>query len=270
LEELRYPSVSGNLYPVDKIELDSQIVELLSKDATKSPDPTLDLKAAIIPHSGYDYSGEVMAAAYKMLNGESKDEVFILANSYFHEISKTAFSDFRYWQTPLGKIEQSHRITQIVGSDDVASQDLLKMDTDRHHGEYTIEVQLPFLQTVLSGDFRIIPILLGSISPRLLGRELNKIVDPDDLIIVSAELSHGFPDEYAEDIDKQSIEKIISGDIEYITADKTELVNKSGIASLVHLSKLRGWTPYLLKYSNVKSQDDASKSNGYVAIGYFG
>lgn len=268
LEELRFPSVSGKFYPIDAGELASMIQNLL--DSRPYPTSSGKLKGLILPHSGYEYCGEILAAGYSEMKGMIVDEVFVLGFSNFHEVDKTAFSDFKYWQTPLGKTEQSHRVTQIVMSDDPTSQDILKFDNEKHHGEHTVEIQLPFLQEIVSGEFRIIPMLAGKVSPRLLSKTFDKHIDPDDMLIVSAELSHGYPLDYAKDIDKLMIENILKMDSDFIEAEKSELTNKVGVSTIIHLARLRGWKPKLLGYfTSAEKYPDNEKVSGYAAIGFY-
>lgn len=269
MEDVRFATVAGKFYPLDKGELQLFVEDSLSSRPSKTSQSD-KLKALVVPHSGYEFCVDVMASAYSELLGRMVDEVFILAHSHFHELNIAAFSEFKYWETPLGQVQQSRRIPQIVHSDDSASIEIFRIDNDKHHGEHSIEVQLPYLQSTISGDFRIVPIILGGVSPRLVASSIEKFIDPDDLIVVPAELSHGYPVEYATDIDTQILDKIMKLDIDFITGEKCEVTNKISLAALLTIAEQNDWKPQKLSYmTSAETHPDKDKVSGYAAIGFY-
>ena len=58
-----------------------------------------------------------------------------------------------------------------------------------HADEHALEVELPFLQAVF-GSALIVPLLVGSASPKEVAEVLSRLWDDDTLIVVSSELSH--------------------------------------------------------------------------------
>jgi MEMO1 family protein len=63
------------------------------------------------------------------------------------------------------------------------------VDDVPHANEHALEVELPFLQTVL-GSIRVVPLLVGSAAPREVAEVLSRLWDDDTLIVVSSDLSH--------------------------------------------------------------------------------
>ena len=66
---VRPPAVAGSFYPSDPARLRTQVMDLLAhaEDWPNSPP-----KALIAPHAGYAYSGQVAAAAFATLRGDSE------------------------------------------------------------------------------------------------------------------------------------------------------------------------------------------------------
>ena len=65
--DIRKPAVAGMFYPGTKTELSKKVNQFLNN--VKDQKLKGKLIALIIPHAGYDYSGQVAAYAYKELEG---------------------------------------------------------------------------------------------------------------------------------------------------------------------------------------------------------
>lgn len=269
MESTRFATMAGQFYPIDPQELEGAIADMI--------DPTGDdiiqtkkYKAFILPHSNYKQCGQVLGEAYAKMLDREIDEVFVMTGSHFHQVEGVTFSDFDRWEIPLGYVEKSHRLEQIVGSDDSSAKDLFQIDNDIFDGEHAIEVQLPFLHYIWGEEFRLIPMIIGKSSPRLVANGLKKFVDPDDLIICSSELSHGYPADYAKDIDKLAIESILKLDVDAVMQDTFKAFSRNSIAALLELAKEKSWKPELLMYQNSSEvAKDKAKTVGYVAIGFY-
>src|SRR4030043_937615 len=148
---LRYPAVAGSFYPQDKEEL-RVMLEGLFKN-TGPLDGISNLKALIVPHAGYVYSGTTAAWGYKqisnMKNQISKSKNYLKSdfviigpthNFYFDGI---VGNDFRWWETPLGRVRHNPPVNPGI-----------KISSETFIPEHCLEVQLPFLQ-YLAGDFSV-------------------------------------------------------------------------------------------------------------------
>ena len=153
---LRKPAVAGTFYPADKTELKQMVTDHLA--AVKDL-PQIDgqIIALIVPHAGLVYSGPVAAYGYKLLTGSSISKVIICGPSHrsaFDGIS--VYGQDIIWQTPLGD----------VSCDNAYCSDLLKYGgkieslAEPFQGEHCLEVQLPYLQTVLD-SFTLVPVIIG-------------------------------------------------------------------------------------------------------------
>ena len=89
------------------------------------------------------------------------------------------------------------------------------------NAEHSVEVQLPWLQRTL-GEFKVVPIIMGDQNyglERALGRALAKALmaeAPEEraqtLILVSSDLSHYHPYDYANNVDHQTLQAIADWD----------------------------------------------------------
>ncbi|WKZ30966.1 MAG: AmmeMemoRadiSam system protein B [Candidatus Dojkabacteria bacterium] len=269
MERTRFAAVAGQFYPLDPAELEGSIADMLDPSAEDIID-SRRFKAFILPHSSYKQCGVVMGAGYAKLLEREIDEVFVMSGTHFHQAEGVIMSDFSRWETPLGYVEESHRRNQIAGSDDSAAQNLIQQDNDPFDGEHAIEVHLPVLQYLWGEEFRFLPLIIGKGSPRLAANSLVKFIDPDDLIICSSELSHGYPADYAKDIDKRAIDSILKLDVDAILHDSFKAFSINSIATLVEIARLKVWKAELLMYKNSSEfVKNDSKTSGYVAIGFY-
>src|SRR3990167_6244621 len=169
--EIRKPLFAGSFYPENREELKNQIINFLNHAKKIDIKP----KALIVPHAGYIYSGQTAAYGYKLLDNQKK--ILLLGPS--HNVSNGFLSDTSdCWETPLGKTKLYHP--------DVRSE----LSTKAHKMEHSLEVQLPFLQTVLK-DFEICPLLIANTDLNFVSKEVESI--SNDIIIVSSDLSHYHP-----------------------------------------------------------------------------
>jgi len=152
--EIRKPAVAGSFYTADPEILSKQIRDYLSAVPQKKIDG--EIIALISPHAGYIYSGQVAAHAYKLIAGKVFDAVIVIAPShrvYFQGASVYSQGAFR---TPLGLIPIDEDISRKL----IQESPAISFNPQAHAQEHSLEVQLPFLQTVLK-DFRLIPIVMG-------------------------------------------------------------------------------------------------------------
>lgn len=144
-------------------------------------------KAVIVPHAGYIYSGQVAANVYAQLKNASDkiNKVVLIGPAHcvpFHGIAGT---DADYFATPLGSIPIDKSLMEKA-----FTLEGVKAFAAAHAQEHSLEVQLPFLQSVL-GDFTLAPFVIGDASQSLTAELLETLWGGDDtLIVISSDLSH--------------------------------------------------------------------------------
>lgn len=131
--------------------------------------------------------------------------------------------------------------------------------------EHSLEVQLPFLQSVLE-KFSIFPIVTGDVGYQELAQFLLKYVDQFDLIVVSSDLSHYYAYEQAIELDSIAHQAITSLNLEKMER-QAEACGKTAILTLMQLAKDLRWQSVLLDYCN--SGDTAGDKEGVVGYGCY-
>lgn len=201
---IRQAAVAGTFYPGDPKQLHHSVCELLEHAENSDIIP----KALIVPHAGYIYSGAIAASVYCLLK-KLKDKitrVILIGPSHRVAFKGLACTQADQFMTPLGTVNvDTDLIKEIMRFSGVNYLE------QAHSYEHCLEVQLPFLQEVLS-DFTIVPIVTGDASPSLVSEVLSCLWGGDEtLVVISSDLSHYHQYEVAKKKDaktSQQIEKL--------------------------------------------------------------
>lgn len=257
--QIRPAMFAGKFYPDDEDKLQKDIEDYLDKAQPKND--KRKLRALIVPHAGYKYSAPVAAYAYKVLKEYSVEKIIILGLSHNMAFPGLGLSNFSHWRTPLGLIRS------INISENFQNDMYIRLLNESHLYEHSIEVQLPFIQSVQE-DANIIPISTGrSNDIKDLAKSLKTVIDNDTILIVSSDLSHYLSYEDANERDKETIEKILKLKSD-IKGD--EACGAVGINILIELAKLSDWEPELLDYRNSgDTSGDKDKVVGYSSIAFY-
>jgi AmmeMemoRadiSam system protein B len=179
----RPAAVAGLFYPAQKTQLERTVGALLAETAADDG----PVKAIVAPHAGYPYSGPTAARAYRLLESRRQQirKVVLLGPAHRVYLQGMALPSVDAFSTPLGDVlidaEGVRRALEMPGTE---------VSDAAHAAEHSLEVHLPFLQTVLD-DFRLIPIVVGNCSPQKVERVLEALWGGDEtLIVVSSDLSH--------------------------------------------------------------------------------
>jgi AmmeMemoRadiSam system protein B/AmmeMemoRadiSam system protein A len=180
---IRPPATAGTFYPGESAALRAMIDKCFKTVRMKHAPP----KALIAPHAGYIYSGPIAATAYASLV-PLKDRiarVVLLGPSHRVAFEGLALSSAVAYRTPLGDIRIDRAACdRIAGLAGVQTLDAA------HAEEHSLEVHLPFLQTVL-GDFALVPIVVGRAPESQVDAVLEALWGGEEtLIVVSSDLSH--------------------------------------------------------------------------------
>jgi AmmeMemoRadiSam system protein B len=199
----------------------------------------------ICPHAGYMFSGPVAAHSYYQLAIDGKpDLVFILGPNHTGLGSGLAVMNEGVWRTPLGDVEIDAEAANQV----VQESKIVDVDEAAHNYEHSIEVQLPFLQYLYGGGFKIVPIcfLMQDLnSAREVGEALAKIAaQRNAVMIASSDMTHYEPQEKAQSKDLKALEAVEAMDeARFYSIIESQRVTACGygpIAALVTAAKSLG------------------------------
>jgi len=179
---VRPPAVAGSFYPANPDRLRRDVAGLMAAvPARPAPAP----KALIAPHAGYVYSGPVAAQAFAALRdcASAPARVVVIGPAHYVRLSGIAVPTASAFDTPLGRVPVDRAaLAAIADLPGVRAADA------PHAPEHALEVELPFLQTVL-GSFSLVPLVVGDAEPHEVGEVLGRLWD-QALIVVSSDLSH--------------------------------------------------------------------------------
>ena len=256
---IRPAAVAGLFYPDDRETLAADIRTMLGR-ATPDRESPLP-KALIVPHAGYIYSGPIAASAYTLLQqrGAGIRRVILLGPSHHMAFRGIALPRCGSFATPLGNVPVDTAAIRAV-----ADAPGVLLDDRPHSREHSLEVQLPFLQSVLE-DFSIVPLCLGHVETALVDNLLEILWGgPETLIIASSDLSHYHPYAVAKDIDQHSLEQICA-----LSPGLTpeQACGCSGINALLLAASQHGLIPVVRDIRNSgDTAGDRSRVVGYAAV----
>ena len=255
--KIRRAAVSGTFYPSSPGELKALITSYIDQ----APYLNLpEIHGIVCPHAGYIYSGPVAGYSYKQLS-DQYDTVIIMGPSHYVWFKGASIPDCTHYETPLGLVRISEKVNELKNP-------IFVTVAEAHTKEHCIEVQLPFLQSVLT-DFEVIPLVLGDVNPEELASALEPYIDERTLVIASSDLSHYYPYEKAVTRDQNCTEAVPGLDFEKIQS--CEACGIRAVLTLMHLAREQGWQGKLLDYRN--SGDTAGGKDrvvGYMAAAYYG
>jgi AmmeMemoRadiSam system protein B/AmmeMemoRadiSam system protein A len=205
-QDVRKAVWAGQFYDARPDMLAKHIDHMLQQ-AGESALPKDELKAIIVPHAGYVYSGPIAAYAYLLINN-TYDTVVIIGTAHRHGFKGCSIYLQGGYQTPLGVAEidagLARQLSKATG---------FKYIPEAHRQEHSIEVQVPFIQKVLPRA-KIVPVLMGIPSKKTISKLSNALArvlaDKNVLVIASTDMSHFLSKDKAHTVDKETIALIQS------------------------------------------------------------
>jgi AmmeMemoRadiSam system protein B len=269
VEDIRQSIIAGTWYTGNPDRLRAQIQGFLKG----APDPDVsagELRALIVPHAGYTYSGGVAAYAYKWLLRQSFRQVVIVAPSHRHAFRGASIDRKTGYETPLG----------VAPVDPGLSEELRQLSPvfsyvpAGHAQEHSLEIQIPFLQETLR-DFSLVAIIQGSQDEetteeisRALARGLQ---DKKVLLVASTDLSHFHAYAQARSLDKRVLDRVAafdeSGLMQDLRGDRVEACGGGILVTVMKTARRLGADrAQVLHYANSGDvTGDRSGVVGYLA-----
>lgn len=199
---IRPSPIAGTWYEGSPKALARAVDEYINR--AELPDLAGEVVAVIAPHAGHVYSGPVAGYAFAAVHGSTPDLVAVVSpmhQPYTEPLLTTAHEAFH---TPLGDIPVS---VESLAALDAALENrlgfgLTRVGNDREH---SLEIELPFLQRALGGEFKLLPVMARSQAPKAieaLGLSLADVLQGRNaLLVASTDLSHFFDQTTAASLD---------------------------------------------------------------------
>ena len=255
---VRPAAVAGMFYPGSRAELEVTVRGLLeAAGPVNEPAP----KALIVPHAGYVYSGAIAARGFATLAAGSATirRVVLLGPTHRVAVAGIALPGCDAFQTPLGTIPVDAELVAVASRlPGVVTR------PDVHVQEHSLEVQLPFLQTVLD-DFTLLPLAVGSVPAAVVGDVLAAVWGgPETVIVVSSDLSHYHRYDQARAIDADTVATRLALDE---PLDHEQACGATPINGLVAALQQHPLRPRLVAMCNSgDSAGDHSRVVGYASL----
>jgi len=205
---LRLPAVAGRFYPSDPAELTALIRKYTHTDPGQ---PRIPVKACLVPHAGYVYSGQVAGVVLGRIALPRK--IIILGVRHYPRGEPAAILSSGAWRTPLGDAQIDEALAEALKK----ACPLLREDSAAHGVEHSLEVQLPFLQA-LAPEFTFVPVALGTVRFESLvsvGEAIGQVLESakeNVLLLTTSDLNHYEDDATTRIKDRKAIERLLAMD----------------------------------------------------------
>jgi AmmeMemoRadiSam system protein A len=161
------------------------------------------------------------------------------------------------FRTPLGDVPLDPLCRQLTQFHDIHAHD------EAHREEHSLEVHLPFLQTVLD-DFTLIPLVIGDAADSFVADALEALWGgPETLLVISSDLSHYHDYDTALARDRQTADAILRLDPD--SFDHLGACGRTPLGGLLTLARRRGMRIDALDIRN--SGDTAGPRDRVVGYG---
>jgi MEMO1 family protein len=264
---LRLPAVAGQFYPGTPQAL-SALIQKYTK--AEKPQDKGKVRACLVPHAGYMYSGGVAGAVFARISLPKR--ILLLGVRHYPQGEPLAILSEGAWRTPLGDVPiETSLATQLK-----KECPLLREDTVAHRREHSLEVELPFLQ-VLSPGFSFVPIAVGDLRFGELtetGEGIARVLaetHEELLIVTSSDMNHYEDEETTRRKDGMAIECLLKMDAKGLyEVCRREKISMCGlgpaITMLTAIHRLGGTNAELVRYA---TSGDVSGNRDEV-VGYAG
>lgn len=207
--DLRPSPIAGQWYPADPRRLAASVDAYL--DAAVLPPIAGEVVAVMAPHAGHRYSGPVAAYAFAALRGREPQVVAVVSPMHHPYRQPLLTSAHAAYQTPLGAVPIDREI--LAALDARLKKELgFGLTPVAHDPEHSLEIELPFLQRALGGEFRLVPVMVRDQSRKTiqaLGLALGESLrGRESLMVASTDLSHFYPQDAAEKLDAALLSRV--------------------------------------------------------------
>ena len=294
---VRQPVVAGLFYPSDRDELfetihrcftsslgPGQFPKKIQTDKAIVQNAVKRVECLIVPHAGYMHSGPVAAHSYSIAHdfihahaAAKHVNCVIFGPNHLGIGSGVALSPARAWRTPLGDVA----VDETFSTSLARKSSIIDIDELSHSREHSIEVQLPFLQSICGTravDLSFVPIcfMLQDIdTAREVANEVYTMIEKSEepfLILGSSDLSHYETQREATSKDHKLLESVEKLDLLsfYSVLERLNVTScgYGAIATVMEISRRLGCKRgTLLKYAtSAYSTGDESSVVGYPAV----
>ncbi len=272
---MRFPAVAGSFYPANERQLKKMVEDALEFGRSKVK-PSMKYYGGIVPHAGYVFSAKVAGVTFAALEERiKKAETAVLIGPNHYGLGSIVSLSLEDWQTPLGVMKNDAELGKRIQEEG----QYIDFDEEGHRREHSIEVQVPFLQSI-NPNIKIVPISMmeqGFDFAEDVGTAVYSAVENEKVVVIaSTDLNHYVAPEKAVVLDGIAIKGIETNDakkfIEVVEKNDLSVCGVGPVAALLIYSKLSDYKPKFLYYANsgeAKVPGYNAESEGVVGYGSF-
>jgi hypothetical protein len=207
--DIRPSPIAGQWYAGDARRLAANVDGYLSQ--AKLPEINGEVVAVVAPHAGHVYSGLVAGYAFAALRGLQVELVAVVSPMHYPYPQALLTTSHQAYQTPLGVIPVDRQAQADLDAHLEArlGYGLARVKNDPEH---SLEIELPFLQRALAGEFSLLPVMVREQSQAVtqaLGEALAQTLSGRRaLLVASTDLSHFYPQAIAQELDQAVLSQV--------------------------------------------------------------
>jgi MEMO1 family protein len=207
--DVRPSPIVGRWYPREPGRLARSIDAYL--DSARLPDLDGTVVAVMAPHAGHAYSGPVAGHAFAAVRGSAPELVAVVGPMHEYHPETLLGSGHQAYGTPLGTVPVDQAALRHLDAR-LEAEIGQPLTLVRNDSEHSVEIELPFLQRALRGEFHLLPVMVRGSRPEVvrgLGRALAAVLrDRAGLLVASTDLSHYCAQEVADRLDAEVLRRV--------------------------------------------------------------
>lgn len=207
--DVRPSPIVGRWYPREPGRLARSVDAYL--DAARLPDLDGTVVAVMAPHAGHAYSGPVAGHAFAAVRGSAPALVAVVGPMHDYHPEMLLGSGHQAYGTPLGIVPVDQAALRCLDAR-LEAEIGRPLTLVRDDTEHSVEIELPFLQRALRGEFHLLPVMVRGSRPEVvrgLGRALAAALrDRAGLLVASTDLSHYCAQEVADRLDAEVLRRV--------------------------------------------------------------
>jgi MEMO1 family protein len=229
--EVLKSSLAGRWYTNDPLKLRAELEGYITNAKQKPIDNVI---ALVLPHAGYQYSGQTAAYGLKALKRNYKRFIIIGPTHRLPIKNTLSIPDVTHYETPLGKVPLDKK-----GISELLKRPLFKSIPQAHQHEHSVQIEVPLLQ-IKEKNFTIIPIIVGYCDEKTIkkaGAAIRKLMDEETLLIASSDFVH-----YGRNFDYAPFKKDISQNIKKLDFGAYDKISELDLPGFLKYKKETGAT----------------------------
>jgi len=215
-----------------------------------------DIKAMIVPHAGYIYSGYSANLAYKRLSTQDIKTVVVIGPSHRVYFDGVSVAKYDVYETPFGDLSVDDTLIKgLESSLDIGFY-------PKAHQEHSTEVQMPFIKYYMP-EVNVVELVYANIDAKRLSEIISFCMQESIAVVISSDLSHFYDIDKANRLDSICIKAIDDLDVDMLNQG-CEACGKLGIEALLIYAKKVDLKSHILDY---RTSADVTKDTKEV-VGY--